>query len=465
MIERKRFDRTLERRMLTGLVVSDRFLREMRPLLRPELIDGSGANRIIRWCTDYFDKYAKSPGSHIQDIFEHESSQGLVDAAEVEFIERLLIRLNKEYNQENNLNVDYLLDQSVKYLKLQSLRQFVSDVEQFIEIGDPEGAEARFKDYQTVDKTTSFGINPVLDPDVIRESFEQEEDLLFAFPDALGVMMNSQLRREAFIGFMAPEKRGKSFWLTEMAMRAFRYRRNVVLFEAGDMGKRDRVKRIQSYLNKRPIGGQEREVKVPFIEDEETGEIGHEVRAVTPLSWRDAYRGSMRWAKRTKTRGFKLFVYENSTLTVARMRTELDRLEYHEGYVPDVILIDYADILAPEDRRKDFRHQQNETWKALRALAQHYHCCVITATQTDSASYDAESIGLKHFSEDKRKYAHVTAMYAINQTEAEREQGTIRIGQLLVREGTPRGQVKVLQCLDIGRPYISSFFVRRTPDE
>lgn len=461
-MERKRFDRTLERRMLTGLITSDRFLREMRPLLREELVDGKGAGRVIQWCIDYWDKYQKAPSIHIQDIYDHEASQGQVDSAEVEFIERLLIRLSKENEKsEEQLNVDYLLDQSIKYLKLQSLRSFVSDIQDFIEVGDPEGAEARFKDYKEVSRTVSFGIDPVTDPDVIREAFEQEEDLLFSFPGALGKMINHQLRREALVGFMAPEKRGKSFWLTEIAMRAYRNRKKVVLFEAGDMGRRDRVKRIQGYLNQRPVGGeQDRIIKIPFLKDEDTGEIGQEERKVTPLSWREAYKGSVRWSKRMKARGFKMFIYENSTLTVSRIKTELDRLEYHEDYVPDVVIIDYADIMAPEDGRKDFRHQQNETWKALRALSQHYHCCVITATQTDSASYGAENIGLKHFSEDKRKYAHVTAMYALNQTEAEKAQGILRIGQLLVREGSHCRQVKVLQCLDIGRPYISSCFVK-----
>ena len=46
--------------------------------------------------------------------------------------------------------------------------------------------------------------------------------------------------------------------------------------------------------------------------------------------------------------------------------------------IPDVIIVDYADILAPEDtRQSEKRHQVDETWKALRRLSQEWHALVI----------------------------------------------------------------------------------------
>ena len=48
---------------------------------------------------------------------------------------------------------------------------------------------------------------------------------------------------------------------------------------------------------------------------------------------------------------------------------------------------------------------------------------VVTATQADANSYDRTSLKMSNFSEDKRKLAHVTAMYGLNQDPAGREKG------------------------------------------
>lgn len=441
------------------MIVSDRFLKDVKGMWDGELLSGQGGRLVAGWCFDYFDQYGKAPGLHIQDIFEFNSSKGQVTPEEASFLEGLLGRLSQEHERADKLNVDYLLDQTEQYLKAQSLRHLMEGVKEALDVGDPGRAEAQFKEYKPINRATGMGLDPITDVDSIREAFEQDEEQLFTLPGALGKMMNQQLKRGAFIGFMAPEKRGKSFWLMEVAMRAYRSRCNVVIFEAGDMGKRERVLRTQSYIHQRPVGGKKRTVKVPFLEDENGGVVGYENREVEPLAWKEAYQGSVKWAGRMRGRHLKVLLYENSTLTVTKMRADLDRLEYFEGFIPDVVVVDYADIMIADDGRKEFRHQQNDVWKGLRALSQHYHCCLFTATQTDAASYEADTIKLKHFSEDKRKYGHVTAMYGLNQTDEEREQGILRIGEILVREGrfSAFRQVNVLQCLDIGRPYIASF--------
>ncbi|MBT9138972.1 MAG: hypothetical protein DDT31_01552 [Syntrophomonadaceae bacterium] len=129
----------------------------------------------------------------------------------------------------------------------------------------------------------------------------------------------------------------------------------------------------------------------------------------------------------------------------------------YDDFAPDVIVIDYADILA-SDYKGEFRHQENEKWKALRRLSQSRKCLVITATQTDTDAYKKKSITLDNFSEDKRKYAHVTGMLTLNQTPEEKEAGTMRLNWLLLRDGEFGGnnEVTVAQALRIGQPMLFS---------
>ena len=60
--------------------------------------------------------------------------------------------------------------------------------------------------------------------------------------------------------------------------------------------------------------------------------------------------------------------------------------EKQDGFVPDLIVVDYADLIVPESRG-EFRHQQNEIWKGLRRLSQEKgEPLVITASQSDAKS-------------------------------------------------------------------------------
>jgi hypothetical protein len=135
--------------------------------------------------------------------------------------------------------------------------------------------------------------------------------------------------------------------------------------------------------------------------------------------------------------------------------------EKQDNFVPDIILIDYADILASDadSSRLEPRNQQNKIWQRLRKLSQQKHCLVVTATQADAASYDKNTLGLSNFSEDKRKYGHVTAMYGLNQSPEEKQIGIMRVNELVIRDGAfdRMNQIKILQCLEIGRPFLDSF--------
>jgi hypothetical protein len=181
---------------------------------------------------------------------------------------------------------------------------------------------------------------------------------------------------------------------------------------------------------------------------------------VDPLTWRDGLRTGKRFMKHLRGgKDFQLLCVPNSTMSVSQIEGQLDIWEASHNFVPDVIVVDYADILAPEDRRVEFRHQENEKWKALRRLSQSRHCLVITATQADAAAYEKKLLRQKNFSEDKRKYAHVTGMLGINQTDEEKRRGLMRLNWLMLREGefTVKRVVTVLQCLAIGRPVLGSF--------
>src|SRR5690606_10442718 len=160
-------------------------------------------------------------------------------------------------------------------------------------------------------------------------------------------------------------------------------------------------------------------------------------------------------------RNFRVSTHTSGSLTVNGMLSILDLWERQDGFVSDMIVVDFADIMA-SDLKGEPRHQENDKWMRLRGLSQKKHALVVTATWTDSASYKVNTLSLSNFSEDKRKFGHVTAMYGLNQDPKNREKqlGIMRINEIVLREDafSQYNQVSVLQNLSRGQPTLASFW-------
>jgi len=152
-------------------------------------------------------------------------------------------------------------------------------------------------------------------------------------------------------------------------------------------------------------------------------------------------------------------VHPNSSITAAGIESILVEWAMN-GWVADVVIIDYADILAAPPGTEG-RDCINENWKRMRRISQELHCLLITASQADAGSYTSELIKRGNFSDDRRKNDHVTAMIGINTTDEDKEDGMTRLNYMKRREEdfSQRRQVQVASCLAIGMPLVKSRFL------
>lgn len=508
----KKEDPWIERRIVTGLIVSDEYIRGVAGIWRTELLQSATARILAGWCVDYFKQYNRAPGRDIQGIYTAHLKNGLEKERATD-IETILNDLSEEY-ERGKFNVDYLNDESMKYFATRHLREHISAIQGELDTGSITEAEKLATGYNQITRLSKNVIDPFT-PDAIALAFQERAQPLIYFGKALGGAWDAQFTRDAFIAFMGPEKRGKSQLLLEVAMRSLMSNCNTVFFQAGDMSEAQQIKRICTYLAKKsPDPKYCDALLIPVIDckrnqndicsrkdrqgtcglnysgdlDELSYDMLREVyernkktyapcdihgcedqqhtiwfkkrNAVEPLTEEEARRIIHKFRRRYK-RQFKLVTYPNETLTVGEIKSLLDTWERTELFVPDVIVIDYADILAADSdcSRMEYRHQENRKWQRLRSLSQQRHCLLVTATQTDADSYNRQLLTMDNFSETKTKYAHVTAMYGLNQTDREKKLGLMRINEIVVREGDfdRSTAVCILQRLQIGRPYLGSF--------
>jgi hypothetical protein len=105
-----------------------------------------------------------------------------------------------------------------------------------------------------------------------------------------------------------------------------------------------------------------------------------------------AIRKSARDFTRYKgSRLFRLAHFPAFSATLRDIESAIDTLEFRDNFVPDVIVIDYADIIKG-DSQLDDTAMANRIWMALKGLASRRSCLVITATQGNRASFGHDTI-------------------------------------------------------------------------
>jgi len=128
------------------------------------------------------------------------------------------------------------------------------EIKALIEEGRVEEAERLQLSYTpTIIEDNEIGLD-LSSPEAlerVERAFSETKQNVLTYPGALGQMWNEHLVRGGFVSFLAPEKRGKTFWLLELSLRAIRQRANVAFFEAGDMTESQILKRICIYVARR----------------------------------------------------------------------------------------------------------------------------------------------------------------------------------------------------------------------
>jgi len=114
-------------------------------------------------------------------------------------------------------------------------------------------------------------------------------------------------------------------------------------------------------------------------------------------------------------------------LTLSKLQSDLDILEVTKAFIPDIIIVDYADLMRPETTYNQFRHNLAAIYNGLRQIALERNCTVITASQSNRASMGARTVSLQHFAEDIQKANISDVVLSLCQTDEEKRLNKMRI--------------------------------------
>lgn len=502
---------TQEQRICYMLATYDTYIMEIAGKWQKGLLESKYCDALASLCIKYYKKYNSAPKDNLERFIDAAISLGKLNAdtsAEVKLI------VQGFANEPEPTNIEFEVCETLKYFEKQTIQLVSEEAQALIGKGEIDEAKALLNNMETFQRSKLDGcdVYDLADAD-IEDAVNDTCEQLIELPGAVGKVMNNTLVRGGFVTLMARMKVGKTHWLTLLGRMGRKQGRRVIFFSAGDMTKNQMLMRVwqadaRTTANKYYLDTQ----RIPYLDcirnqkgicgdsgnhcnlTNDWGEISpyiedkpdykpctkcmddpkNKKRYEKAMSYRKVRRPlldvsmvrELRDKIKQEDHGGVLHIEHapSGTLTVAERRSRIVDICKKYGWEhPDVIIYDYAGIMARE--KQDERASMHWIWQSMRAEAdpEMFDCLVITAMQANRTAFDFSDLTINSFSEDKRSLDEVSAAFALNQTPEERRDGITRVAALLKREHPfdESMQAECHGCLSLGTPLIVSDIVFR----
>lgn len=461
-------ERRQERIVLASMFIDGGLLQSIAKQWPQEgLFHERQANRIGKVAVRYYLKHEQAPGCNVA----HTLLSGLCEKQPDELLERYVDALVQEIEKQDSNNPPTSFYKDLANRHFNSVRAL--QMREIIEAGIGKDGEVSEDALQKIDDLNKNKIQLgsrqgvwILEEDEIKATPEDDVNVLVEYPGDLGIFFGDNFRRDGFVAFAAAMKRGKSFWLQDVAWRAVQQQRRTLYIVVGDMSKADVKRRLRQRIAARPSKPGVISIPVSINVDY------RKKAAVADVRYRQKkFTAEQTVSDETVIRKLNKNIENRRSLQlliVPSYRMNATDIEEHihglvqEGWIADVIVIDYADNLGPmPGMHQQPKHiQVNATWGQLRAVSQIFNCLLVTATQVKAAGYgDRDRISLlgpEHFSDSRTKNDHVTAMFGINQSLDEKKKNLVRLNSLMQRHEGDSPIVYVAGCPQLSNPAMVS---------
>ena len=242
----------------------------------------------------------------------------------LEFLIVFLNKIDKDYDNIKSFNDEYALQQSILYLKRQSLKNLNADIDAFLTTGDVSKAEDAITTYKTIEKSTGEAVSLFQGTDIIINSYSEEKGVLFTLPKAYGKVVG-KIHREDFISFLAPMKRGKTFALIDVGVNAVSQGLKV-LFVSLEMSEADVVKRFWTSFTGQ-ISEDRNDIDYPyFVEEYGKWKVEHKIISRKAISSSDIEKRQKSMKRMFRGGDVKILSVPAYSLTPDQLDVKIERL-------------------------------------------------------------------------------------------------------------------------------------------
>ena len=455
----ERLPKSYQENLLTGLCYSEEVCLQVQGILDIEFFDTDPFRVIAEQALLFFERFDSPIRDNLPDFFEEILAR---NDEESELYRGIIDRL---YLSQDSVNAGFVISFINDFIREKRILAALYDGIQLVRRGSFEEAQSLvlsgFESKYELDHGTLFW-----DVDRVIQSVQSlEEDFISTGIPELDIIRFGLYPGELVL-FAAPPNRGKSWFCVFCGVNALVQRKRVVHISL-EMPERQITRRyLQAFFG---ISKSESEiVRVKFdIDQESKSLLGFKLDRYQPKhNYEDP--GILHYIERRmqqfhQSRNLIIKQFPTGGITVKGISNYLDYLVKKFNFVPDVVIVDYPDLLQLGTSRESHRLNINDTYVALRGLAVEHNLNVLAPSQTNRSSLLAEDmIDERYIAEDYGKIGIVDRTIFYNQTRQERELGLARLLVDKNREGPKDVLVLISQCYEFGQFCYDSYLLKKT---
>jgi replicative DNA helicase len=419
------FSSDFEEKVVQAIIVDNHFAEQILEVVDIDLLDLKYTKKICELVINHYKKYNAFPSvSLLKSMCDAEVDNSILKKECLSYMERL---------ENNPLNGDsgYVKDKSLMFFRTQAVKNaLINDVVPKLEEENLDEILPVIQ--QAINKGSSRDVGYEYDLDEEERFVDNEFEKVPTRWRILNEVFHGGLGQKRLTTLIGSAGAGKSHFLINVGAGALLSKKEngigrVVVHYTLELDKIEVARRYDACITGVPIND------VPANKDK----VLFSVKAKLP-------------------EGSKLIIkeYPMKTATVDTIKSHLSRLRVR-GIVPDIIIIDYGDLLAPTESHSEARFNTSSIWISMKTLAQQLNIPVVTATQSNRAGYNVEVLTLDLVSEDFQKIMHSDIVVTMARN---LEQKAAGIGKMLVgknRQG--RDGMIYAYSLDTARTNIDVF--------
>lgn len=424
------------------------------PLIRaaaePELFAAVACREVAQRIYAYLDQFHTPPGEHLPEVL----AELLAPASrEAPLVAEVLGRLQALRAQP--LNEAYLLGRLERWIRAQRLKAAVVQATEALQADDPDTAETALNGaLRAGNPAQLFAPGLRLTEGVARiAELASRKDCVPLGIKELDTHLLGPAPGELHL-FIAPPKRGKTWWQVHIGKHALIHRRNVVYISLEISEPLVAQRFVQSLFSVRRADAP---VAVTRIHSDSLGRLVRLEKDT--IRARPTFKGHQAEALRAVSTKLAQFhardrlvikAFPTGTLTMAALRAYLEALERAWSFVPQVLIVDYPDLMRIDTR--NYRLDLGVLFKDLRGLAVERQLACVVATQSNRSGAQARLLTDVHTSEDYSKIFTADTVITYSQTLPEKELGLARLFVSNTRVGeADRFAVLISQAYAIGQ--------------
>jgi replicative DNA helicase len=378
---------SFQSKVISALITDTKLMDSLSDIIFPKFFDSDANRWVVETILEYHKEYRRAPSL---DVFKVELNK--VDDAALK--KKVVEQLRTAYVEQNVSDLEYIKTEFSDFCRNQNLKEVIIQSVDLLKAGQYD----RIKDL--VDKAMKVGVNADLGSDYVQTFIDrisdEKRDTVETGWDVLDEVMGGGLGPGELGVVVAPSGVGKTWWLSAIGAAAVKAGKTVVHYTL-ELSENYVGQRYDTIFTHIPtVNHQDRK-------DEISDKIG-------------------------KLKGKLLIKYfPPKGVTTRKLEAHIDKM-IASGNKPDLIIIDYADLMLTNSGRVENTYaEQGGIYIDLRGMGGEYGIPIWTASQTQRSAIDSDVIEADKIADSYAKVMNADFIISISRKSTDKLNNTARV--------------------------------------